>query len=131
MVFSPGIFCAFPVLENEPRTLERFTGYLQYESWFEQQKSKEKNKGSAPTGKTAGGKSAKISFKEKFELDNMEALIKDKEQLLTTLQEQLQDPKVISNSTQLVELSTQISSLQTELEKTYARWAELEAKSGN
>ncbi len=122
---------AFPVSDAEPLVLERFTGYLQYESWFEQQKSKEKNKGSAPTGKTAGGKSAKISFKEKFELDNMEALIKDKEQLLTTLQEQLQDPKVISNSTQLVELSTQISSLQTELEKTYARWAELEAKSGN
>ena len=119
---------AFPVSEGDPRTLERFTGYLQYESWFEQQKANVKNKNSPTALKAQGGKIVKLSFKEQFELDNMETQIQSKEKTLLELQEKIQGPKVISNSSQLIELSTQISALQTELEKIYARWAELEAK---
>ncbi len=122
---------AFPVSENGPRTLERFTGYLQYESWFEQQKAKEKNKGNSAASKTSAEKSQKLSFKDKFELDNMGALIQTKEKELLDLQEKILEPEITSNSTQLVKISTQISTLQAELEKIYSRWAELETKAGS
>ncbi len=119
---------AFPVTAGDDQPLERFTGYLQYESWFEEQKAKEKSKNSPSAIKARNEKATKISFKEQFELDNMEALIQTKENLLSDAQEKIQDSKVISDSSKLVELSTQISSLQSELEKIYSRWAELEAK---
>jgi ATP-binding cassette subfamily F protein uup len=122
---------AFPVSEYGPKTLQRFTGYLQYEAWFEQQKSNEKSKiaSAAAAAKNSGGKAVKLSFKEKYELENMEAHIHLKENEMSGLQAELLSPEVLSNSGKLVELTSKAATLQSEIERLYSRWAELEKKS--
>lgn len=114
-------------------TLENFVGYLQWEEWFEEQKELEelrlKNEALAKKNELkSSGKPVKLSFKEKFELENMEGTILELEEKLTVLQEESQKPEVVSQSSKVQELYSQISALQSKIEKLYARWAELEKK---
>ncbi|KYG61486.1 ABC transporter ATP-binding protein [Bdellovibrio bacteriovorus] len=111
-------------------TLENFTGYLQWEEWFEEQKLLEAEKQREETKKEAKAtKTVKLSFKEKFELENMEATIQDLEKSLENLQAEAAKPEVLSNSGKLQELYAKISDTQGKLDHNYARWAELEKKS--
>ncbi|AFY00641.1 ribosomal protection-like ABC-F family protein [Bdellovibrio bacteriovorus] len=111
-------------------SMERFAGYLQWEEWFEEQKElqaqelkKEKK------AEKSAGKPVKLSFKEKFELENMEANIFEMEEKLSNLQIEAGKPEVVSQASKVQELFAEISSLQSKVEAAYARWAELEKKS--
>ncbi|WP_374028031.1 ribosomal protection-like ABC-F family protein [Bdellovibrio bacteriovorus] len=111
-------------------SMERFAGYLQWEEWFEEQKElqaqelkKEKK------AEKAAAKPVKLSFKEKFELENMEANIFEMEEKLSNLQTEAGKPEVVSQASKVQELFAEISSLQSKIETAYARWAELEKKS--
>lgn len=111
-------------------TLENFTGYLQWEEWFEEQKLLEAEKQREETKKEAkANKAVKLSFKEKFELENMEGTIQELEKALESLQAEAGKPEVLSNSSKLQELYAKISETQKKLDHNYARWAELEKKS--
>lgn len=111
-------------------TLENFTGYLQWEEWFEEQKLLETEKLREETKKEAkSNKAVKLSFKEKFELENMEATIQELEKTLESLQAEAAKPEILSNSGKLQELYAKISDTQGKLDHNYARWAELEKKS--
>ncbi|AHZ86244.1 ABC transporter ATP-binding protein uup [Bdellovibrio bacteriovorus] len=111
-------------------SMERFAGYLQWEEWFEEQKElqaqelkKEKK------AEKAAAKPVKLSFKEKFELENMEANIFEMEEKLSNLQTEAGKPEVVSQASKVQELFAEISTLQSKIETAYARWAELEKKS--
>ncbi|MGE9746645.1 ABC-F family ATP-binding cassette domain-containing protein [Bdellovibrio bacteriovorus] len=111
-------------------SMERFAGYLQWEEWFEEQKElqaqelkKEKK------AEKAAAKPVKLSFKEKFELENMEANIFEMEEKLSNLQSEAGKPEVVSQASKVQELFAEISSLQSKIETAYVRWAELEKKS--
>lgn len=112
-------------------SMERFAGYLQWEEWFEGQKELEQQqqKKAAEAAKAGAGKSnKKLSFKEKFELENMEATIHGLEAKLQKAQTESILPEVASNAGRVQELYTEIATLQAEIERLYDRWAELEQK---
>lgn len=113
-------------------TLENFAGYLQWEEWFEEQKELQalalKREAEAKKDSKASGKSGKLSFKEKFELENMETTILELEEKLEGLQGESTKSEVVSQASKVQDLFSQISELQSKIEKLYARWAELEKK---
>lgn len=113
--------------------LHRFAGYLQWEEWFSEQEEleKERLKKAQEASKKADAeakKSGKLTFKEKFELEGMEAAILKMEQRLTELQIESEKPEVVSNASKVTEIYAEIASLQAQIDKSYARWSELEAK---
>ncbi len=121
---------AFHKRPDGSTTLENFAGYLQWEEWFEEQKALEalELKKDAKKESKSGGKPVKLSFKEKFELENMEATIQALEEKLSAAQAESHKPEIVSQAAKVQELYTQISELQNQIDKLYARWAELEAK---
>lgn len=113
----------------------RFADYLQWEEWFEDQKEIEKQKTQAATKSsnasvagTAKSSIGKLSYKEKFELEGIEAEILKMETQLTELQNQAELPDVLSHATKVQEIYMQINQLQKKIEKKYERWSDLEKK---
>ncbi|WP_374001408.1 ABC-F family ATP-binding cassette domain-containing protein [Bdellovibrio bacteriovorus] len=122
---------AFHKQADGETTMERFAGYLQWEEWYEEQKelqAQELKKEKKMEKAAAAAKPVKLSFKEKFELENMEATIFDLEAKLSELQAEAGKPEVASQAGKVQELYAQISGLQSQIEGLYARWAELEKK---
>ncbi|WP_413944188.1 ABC-F family ATP-binding cassette domain-containing protein [Bdellovibrio sp. HCB-162] len=124
---------AFHKKSDGTTSLENFAGYLQWEEWFEEQKEIEaaELKREAEAKKEAAkssSKPVKLSFKEKFELENMETTILELEEKLSAAQEESQKPEVVSQASKVQELYSVIADLQGKIEKLYARWAELEKK---
>lgn len=73
-------------------------------------------------------KKERLSYKEQWELDRIEAQIEDAEQKLSSCEQTLVDPEVMSDPEQLKSASFAFESAQKDVEKLYARWEELEAK---
>jgi len=112
---------AFPPNDYPDRHLQKFASYLQWEDWFASLKSgggqnTSQNLAGAPAAGGAVGddgnkKPGKLSFKEKFELENIESEIQKLEAELT----ETKDYK-------------KMAELQSTIENKYARWQLLEAK---
>ncbi|MCB0349188.1 MAG: ABC-F family ATP-binding cassette domain-containing protein, partial [Bdellovibrionales bacterium] len=123
---------AFPLKGSGKTDLEIFSSYMQWESWFEEQQqdleraSKKTNSQNKTNSDEGGGK--KLSFKEKFEFENMETDIQKLEADLENLVAKSQEPEVISNSVKLVEVHKQITDLQTAIDEKYQRWADYEKR---
>lgn len=113
-------------------TMENFSGYLQWEEWFDQQKelqaAEARKAAAAEKAKSESGKTKKLSFKDKFELENMESTILELEERLTAAQSEADKPEVAANPQRVQELYAEIGALQTKIEGLYARWAELEVR---
>lgn len=109
--------------------IQRFADYLQWEAWQNEQNTKrEQEVRASRAAEKLQEKSKKISFKEKFELENMEAVILEREQKLALLENEAQSPEVVSNASKVQGVYDQIHSLQSEIENLYSRWAELEKR---
>jgi len=127
---------SFPRRENPNKTLERFVGYLQWEeAWFAYDQEAAEAEAAAiakaeadaaKAGAAKGGKTARLSFKLKNELEGMEAKILKMETDLEKSQAEAGSPEVVSNAKRLQELHSSMAQLQTDIEQSYARWAELE-----
>lgn len=76
--------------------------------------------------KRAGTK--KLSYMEQREWDSMEAQILEAEEKLALAQAHTQDPGISANAAKLQEACMAAETAQTEVDRLYARWAELEAK---
>jgi ATP-binding cassette subfamily F protein uup len=111
--------------------LERFADYLQWESWQEEQNLKEaaNQKASRAAAASSGEKLKKLSFKEKFELENIEAKILGLEQSLAELESEAQKPETVSNASKVQDVYEKIGRTQKEIETLYDRWADLEKRS--
>jgi ATP-binding cassette subfamily F protein uup len=70
----------------------------------------------------------RLSWKEQRELEAMEATIHAAEARVATLQARVVDPIVMSDHVKLHEAYDQLAKAQQEVERLYARWAELDAK---
>ena len=77
----------------------------------------------APVAKTK-----RLSYKEQRELDAMEASIQTAEQQLEKAQRRAEDPSIAADAHALQERYAELQKAQAEVERLYARWAELEAK---
>jgi ATP-binding cassette subfamily F protein uup len=114
---------AFPPKESDSHELVWFADFAQWEAWEPSLKSETKKE----TGvkKEAPVKKQKLSFKEQFELDNMETTIHEVEEKLEKLNLESSKPENASNAGLLTELSHQMTDLQSEINRLYARWTEL------
>ncbi len=110
-----------------------FHGLAQWEAWQKEQvasKNNKKSKASTPNlvTKSPSETSKRLSFNEQRELDQMEATLSEKEQILKNLEAELLKPEVSQNPKLLTETSRLLAESQSEIESLYARWSELEAK---
>lgn len=131
------------------KKLISFASFDQWESWYSElslkikenkgpkeikeikeiKKEKElKDPGAGPGTGTGTTKKKKLSFNEQKELDNMENTILEKEALLAELTNLSTSKEVIKNPTRLQEVTTQLSTCAAEVDRLYARWAQLTEK---
>jgi ABC transport system ATP-binding/permease protein len=70
----------------------------------------------------------RLSYLEQREYEQIEALIVQAEVVLASSQEAAEDPAIVSDHVALQERHAALDAAQAEVERLYARWAELEAK---
>lgn len=119
---------AFPPTPESEKSLEKFASYFQWEVWYEEQVALAKQKSKARAKAEAGGQAKKMSYKEKYELENMETVIMKLEQKVEELSKESNSPNVISDHKKLSDIHSALAEAQSELEAKFARWAELEKK---
>jgi ATP-binding cassette subfamily F protein uup len=74
--------------------------------------------------------SRRLSYLEQREWEGMEAKILEAEEALAASQAAVEDPAVATDAAALRERCAALETVRAEVEKLYARWAELEAKQG-
>lgn len=124
---------AFGHDERGRKKLEFFHGLDQWEQWHEQQVALEARfaaNGGKPVEReeTKPAAKKKLSYKDQRELDMMEATIQKAEARLEELTNESAKPDIATNAGRLRELTEQMGTVQTEIDRLYARWAELEGK---
>jgi ATP-binding cassette subfamily F protein uup len=77
---------------------------------------------------TESTKKKKLTWNEQKEWDAMEDTIHAAEEKLATLQTRMNDPAVLSDHQKLRVVCDEVAGVQTEIERLYARWSELEAR---
>ena len=111
-----------------------FSDMDQWETWFKAEQKRElqaqKQAANALTSQGQKSEKKKLSYKEQLEFEKMESTISEKETELGELEGHSQKPEIASNSVELLKASEKMASLQSEIERLYARWAELEQKCG-
>jgi ATP-binding cassette subfamily F protein uup len=70
----------------------------------------------------------RLSYNEQREYDQMEEKLLAAEERLETARQRTEDPSVASDHDALQKRFTELSAVQDEVDRLYARWAELEAK---
>jgi ATP-binding cassette subfamily F protein uup len=108
-------------------TITALAGLDQWEAWREAQAPEARASRSAP--QTAGKEAAsgrRLGYLEKRELDGMEARILAAEAARDALQAETSKPENVSDAAKLVDLLAAIAEKQAEIDRLYARWAELE-----
>lgn len=120
---------AFPPPGTKDPKLEKFASYFQWETWYKEQKELLKKAARAESAAAASGaKKSRMSFKEKFELENMEETILKLETEVARLTGVTHDPATLADHKKLNEALSQLAAAQAELDQKFQRWAELEAK---
>jgi ATP-binding cassette subfamily F protein uup len=84
----------------------------------------------APAPQPAAGKekAKRLSYIEQREFDGMEAAVLTAEQRLATATRRAEDPSIAADAHALQERHAEVVAAQKEVDRLYARWAELEAK---
>jgi ATP-binding cassette subfamily F protein uup len=77
--------------------------------------------------KAQAAKAKKLSYKDQREWDQMEAKILEAEQAVEAAQTKVADPAIASDYQALIDANAALTQAQAEVDKLYARWAELEA----
>ena len=117
--------------------LEWFADYAQWESAQERAAGSEidANDEAPVSGMTDGEpatatmrKPKKLSYREQKEWGTIEDAILKAEEAVATCQAAMQDPAVVSDAAALQERSQALVSAQAEVDRLYARWAELDEK---
>lgn len=112
------------------RVIQQYAGYHQWEdAWNARQEALAIEIQEKKVADRSNRPAAKLSFKEKFELENIEAEIGKLEAELTQHQQHATQEDVVSNATELQKVYQAIATLEEKIQKKYDRWAELEAKS--
>ena len=75
----------------------------------------------------SAAQSVKLSYNDQREWDAMESRIHEAETRLAALETEAQRPDVVSDAARLVALDGEMTAARAEIDRLYARWAELEA----
>ncbi len=115
--------------KNDNTVITSFSNLEQWENWRENEKLEAKTEKPSSGKNTATAATVapkkKLSFKEQRELDSMESTIATAEARLKVLTEESIQPEMSRNASKLLEIITQMDSIEKEIERLYARWTEL------
>ncbi|MCM2277364.1 MAG: ABC-F family ATP-binding cassette domain-containing protein [Oligoflexia bacterium] len=144
---------AFGQAEDGKPEIVAFTGLAQWEDWHERQErlrarlaarprttavaapvaqresSRPADEHTAPTAAREQRTPAvkrKLSYKDQRDLDMMEGNIQKAEARVAALEAESARPEVATDAVRLAELSRELSAAHAEVDRLYARWAELE-----
>jgi ATP-binding cassette subfamily F protein uup len=121
----------FHVAPGEQGRVTSFVGLAQWEEWHRAQTAATRaprGAGSTPAPvATAATRPKKLSFNLQREWEGIEARITEAEGHLGTLEAALQSPENAANAARLIALDEERGAARTEVDRLYARWAELEA----
>lgn len=115
---------------------ESFADYAQWDVWLAELQTAAKATGRPTTLDPSSSDSPlkakkKLSYLEAREYASIEQRIADAEQLLRDKRAELENPAIASDSPKLVVVHAEMEAAQRNLDALYARWAELEDKSGD
>ena len=120
---------SFPLAESGDRRLQKFASYFQWEKWFQEESSRQASEKLKPAAAASEViKKARLSYKEKYELENIEGTILKLEAELADLQAESVSEKTMSDHKRLSDIHSRIAMLQAEIDQRYQRWADLEAR---
>lgn len=117
--------------------VEWFADYAQWENAQERAAGSETGANEENPTSTTNGEGAetatvrkpkKLSYREQKEWGTIEDTILKAEEQVATFQAAMQDPAVVSNAAELQARSEALVAAQAEVERLYARWAELDEK---
>lgn len=117
--------------------VEWFADYAQWENAQERAAGSETGANEENPTSTTNGEGAetatvrkpkKLSYREQKEWGTIEDTILKAEEQVATCQAAMQDPAVVSNAAELQARSEALVAAQAEVERLYARWAELDEK---
>ncbi|HEX6862440.1 MAG TPA: ATP-binding cassette domain-containing protein, partial [Thermoanaerobaculia bacterium] len=105
-----------------------FADYAQWEAHRETETAPKPAAPKPPPPKEE--KPKRLSYKEKLEWEQMEVKILEAEDALAAAQKAMEDPAVATDFARLQARSADLETARQEVERLYARWAELEEKRG-
>ncbi|HEV2846320.1 MAG TPA: ABC-F family ATP-binding cassette domain-containing protein, partial [Thermoanaerobaculia bacterium] len=114
-------------LDGKGRT-QYFADYAQWEAHRESAEATSKPAPKAAAAPKETKPSKKLSYREQQEWDRMEEKVLEAEETLAAAQAAVEDPAVASNPTELQARCAAMEAARVEVERLYARWAELEEK---
>ena len=109
---------------------EWFADYAQWEAAQGRNATEDRMAQPSTERATPGGRSKRkgLSYKEQREWEQIEAKILEAEKQVTTCQAAASDPAIASSAADLQECYAALHTAQVDVERLYARWAELDAK---
>jgi len=125
---------AFDARAGGARGVIPFASLAQWEAWRAEQTAAEKAAGApSPAGSseaatTGAGVRKRLGYKEQREYDAIEQALADAEAALRAARAEAEHPEHASDAAKLVALLAAVEERQAEVDRLYARWAELEAK---
>ncbi|MGQ0556292.1 MAG: ABC-F family ATP-binding cassette domain-containing protein [Nitrospiraceae bacterium] len=110
--------------------VEWFADYAQWEAAQERTATEDTKSQSSKESIAPGGRSKRkgLSYKEQKELDQIETKILEAEETVETCQAAVNDPSIVSSAADLQERYVTLHAAQADVERLYARWAELDEK---
>ena len=108
-----------------------FADYGQWEAWLRRQSSKDDQPSKEPRTQNERARrssSKKLTYREQQEYDTLEERIVEAEAALDTCRAKVEDPTVATNHLQVQEAYDALKVAEQQVERFYARWAELEGK---
>jgi ATP-binding cassette subfamily F protein uup len=121
---------AFHTRPGEEGRVTTLADLAQWETFHEGQSSaRVKAERSAPSERTSAPapKRKKLSFKDQRDYDTIEARIETAEAKVGSIESEMAAPEVVSDGARLVALDAELSVARAEVERLYARWAELQS----
>lgn len=107
---------------------EYFADYPQWEASRRTSKKKPGLSAPASVPATAPAKKKKLSYQDQRELEGMESQVLEAEKRLQVAKTSAEDPSIATNAALLHQRFAEVAAAQSEVDRLYARWAELEAK---
>jgi ATP-binding cassette subfamily F protein uup len=122
---------AFHTRPGAEGRISAMVGLNQWEAWYVEEAEATAAANAAgsktPAATSAPAPRRKLSYHDQREWDSIEARIAEAEARLTALRAEQDSPEVVTNHSRLVELEAEIAAAKAEVDRLYARWAELES----
>jgi ATP-binding cassette subfamily F protein uup len=122
---------AFHTRPGAQGRISAMVGLAQWEAWYAEEAEATAGANIAgpktPAADSAPAPRRKLSYIDQREWDSIEARIAEAEASLGALRAEQDSPEVASNHSRLVELEAEIVAAKAEVDRLYARWAELES----